>query len=66
MARAFISIFAGRKGQGKVGMLSNLRIGEFEQFQQALGYWGGPQMSGNLFWGHLGLGNIDLMCERVR
>lgn len=30
VARTFISILTGRDGQGEVGMLSNLRTGEFE------------------------------------
>lgn len=33
--RAFTGVFVGRKGRGRVGILSKLRTGMFEQFQWA-------------------------------
>ena len=61
MARAFISIFAGRKGQGKVGMLSNLRIGEFEHVQWAIRVVPSfPVLSLGKIWSRE---NIGPMCE---
>ena len=64
-ARAFTVVFAGRKGQGSVGRLSKLRIGQFEGLQFALGYRDGPLLSSTWPWGDSGQEDNVLGCRSL-